>query len=65
VDEITDSCGRYIAKMLLGKLNKDELRTQLLGTNYSTIAVLWPEGGIEDKFHVPSSDPAACMLKVL
>ncbi|PSN41463.1 hypothetical protein C0J52_21691, partial [Blattella germanica] len=78
VDETTDSCGRHVANVLVGKLSEDEpgkpfliACTVLEKTNNSTIArfvndalrILWPEGGNEHKFRVLLSDAAAYMLR--
>ena len=65
VDETTDSCGRFVANVVVGKLDAAEpgkphliLCKMLEKTNHSTIAcavrdalrILWPTGKQDDKF---------------
>lgn len=78
VDETTDVKGRYVANLVIGKLDGEESPTPFLisskvleHTNHATVArfvndglkVLWPEGVQEDKVLVLYSDAAAYMLK--
>lgn len=78
VDETTDVTGRYIANLVVGKLDPDEPSKPFLicskvleRTNHATVArfvndgmkVLWPDGVQEEKVLVLYSDAAAYMLK--
>lgn len=78
VDETTDACGRYIATVLVGKLDCEDpsiphvvLCKELPKTNHSTVAmavrdalrVLWPDAEQEDKLRLFVTDSAAYMLK--
>lgn len=78
VDETTDSCGRFIANVIVGKLTENEPGTPHLiisrvleVTNHSTIArvvrdalrVLWPVQENEEKLLLIVTDAAAYMIK--
>lgn len=78
VDETTDTLGRYVANLVVGKLDPDSPSRSFLisskvleKTNHSTVArfvndglkVLWPESVPAEKVLVMCSDAAAYMLK--
>lgn len=76
-DETTDSCGRYIANLIVGKLSKEPSTPYLVAckvlekTNHSTIArfindsikSLFPDSSMDEKICVFVSDGAPYMVK--
>lgn len=76
-DETTDSCGRYIANLIVGKLTKEPAVPHLVAckilekTNYSTVArfindsikSLFPDSSADEKICIFVSDAAPYMVK--
>lgn len=76
-DETTDSCGRYIANLMIGTLQLEPSSSYLVAckelekTNHSTIArfvnegikKLFPESAVEEKVLIFLSDAAPYMIK--
>lgn len=76
-DETTDSCGRYIANLIVGKLTKEPSPTHLVAckvlekTNHSTVArfindsirTLFPNSTVDEKICIFVSDAAPYMIK--
>lgn len=77
VDETTDSCGQYIANLIIGKLTTKPSSPHLVAckvieiTNHSTIArfindsikSLYPDSSIDEKICIFISDAAPYMIK--
>lgn len=76
-DETTDTCGRYIANLIVGKLSKEPSTPHLVAcqvlekTNYSTIVrfindsikSLFPDSSMDERICVFISDGAPYMVK--